>query len=177
MTYKQIFKPHKFGETADVRSIDDTGNPYQNLANGIVLQAAEDYIAAYRYILTHPDPIRIVSYLTQDQIDVLNEPYTQTKYEKLKVSRLKCAYKQEEYWYLAYRTYWTMERQKRIRATREYKAYIVAERSWVNAFAMIDDCREFFNGDWIKLLTDLDGPILLKQIEKIVREEINEHRS
>lgn len=177
MTYKQRYKPHKFGETADVRSIDDTGNPYQNLANGIVLQAAEDYMTAYRYILEHPDPIRIDQYLTKEQIDTLKEPTTQTKYEKLKVFRLKRAYKQEEYWYLAYRTYWTAERQKHIRTTKEYKAYINAERSWVNAFAMIDDCREFFNGEWIKFLTKLDGPELMKQIEKNVKEEINEHRS
>lgn len=99
-------KPRMYG--ADQDAVADTGDPYQNLANAIVLLAADDYRYAVRYIRRHPAPPSIPD---------------------------------------GYRG-------KR------------AQQRWCEQYRMIYDCRMFFMGDWIKMLTKLDGAELLRQLEE-----------
>lgn len=176
MTYRERFKAPKFGEKADATAIIDTGDPYQNLANGVVAQAAADYMAAIRLIGLKPDAPKLEEYLKPEQLDILREPIKRTEYEKLKLRRLKKQYRDEQYWETCYRVWWTTERHRRVRMTPEYRAYANAEKTWVDAHDMIEECEEFFHGDWIKMLTKLDGPELMRRCRKIAEEDLNELR-
>jgi tRNA nucleotidyltransferase (CCA-adding enzyme) len=161
--------PTKHQDGADWDMVVDTGDPFQNMANAIVQQAATDFMTAYRYIKDHPSPVRIESYLDGNQIQILNEPAHMTDHEKLVMMRTKKAFRDEVRWQTIYRVFDTTQRQIRVRHTPEYRAYIKAERAWVQAKESLDNCEAFFRGEWMKMLTALDGTelmgMLIKEVE------------
>lgn len=164
MKSKERYRPRKFGYDAAKGAIVDTGNPWQNLANGIVQQAAEDYRAALRYMREHPNPVRIDAFLSEEEINALQERVSRSKDELHRIRCTKPEYRDEVLWEVAYRAHWTQERQKRIRSTKAYQNYLRAEKRWVDSDSMLIDCEDFFQGDWIRMLTKLDGPMLMNQI-------------
>lgn len=105
MTYKKRYRVPKYGDNAGASAIVDTGDPYQNLANAIVQQAADDYRSAKRYLAKHPE-------IPEDKKAIYN---------------------------------------------------------WVNANKTVVECEAFFRGDWIKMLTNLDGREILAKL----KEELN----
>lgn len=52
-------------------------------------------------------------------------------------------------------------------AADDYQKALIAHKK---SAKMIKDCREFFTGEWYKELTNVDGEMLMKMLEKEVVE-------
>lgn len=171
MTYTKRYKPPKYQGTADFAiptSVPDTGDPYQNLAHGIVIQACDDCRIALKYKLAHDKAPVITDYLTAEDIDTLRQPTHHTDDERLWVARHKKPYRDEARWEAAYILQDRLNQMRKVRSKPEYRQYANSERMWVSTDSMIDDCEKFFNSDWFQWLTDLDGPELMRMIRREV---------
>lgn len=170
MTYEKRYRPPKFGEDAGYAAILDTGNPWQNLANAIVEQAANDYRNAIVYKQSHPDAPRIEHYVDENAVKTLRLSARRTSDESLYIARCKRedGYRDEATWEVANRIMDRVNRLKAVRNTADYRRYANAERNWTSCDSTIIDCERFFRGDWFKLLTRLDGPELINMLRKDV---------
>lgn len=166
MTYKQRYRAPKYGENAGEAAIVDTGDPYQNLANAIVEQAAEDYRVASIFLAKHPSPPKEEDYLTEEQIEILQMPQHRTMVEHWLLKRAKPPYKDEVLWEVETAKWWRIEQQRRVRKTEEFKNFKQRRHSWEQWRYTLDDCEKFFRGDWIKMLTRLDGEEILNRLKE-----------
>lgn len=165
MTYKVKYRAPKFGDNASQGMIQDTGDPYQNLANGVILQAAEDYRGSLKYLRDNPLPPRIESFMSGAEIETLRLPTRRTLKESDWIRCHKKPYRDEAKWIMSYVVLDRLNKIKAVRATKQYRAYAGQERLWVECNQTVDDCELFFNGDWFKMLTKLDGPELMEEIK------------
>lgn len=171
MTYDKRYHHEPKGGPDSVAAIADTGDPYQNLANAVVAQAADDYRNALRYLKEHPEPPKAEWYLERWQLLTLALPLRRTKSENAYIMRHRVAYRAEAIWAVEYARRWRIERVKRVRKSPEYRRYHNAEQRWVDAKDTVSDCEAFFQGDWIRMLTKLKGPDLMESLRKEVEEE------
>lgn len=147
----------------------DTGDPYQNLANAIVQQAADDYRAAAAFLAKHPRPPVDADYLAEEQIAVLRLPTRRTMQEHWLIKRAKPGYKDEVLWECETAKWWRIEQQRRVRESEAFKHFKQRRDSWEQWRYTLEDCKRFFLGDWIKMLTKLDGEEILAEL----KEELN----
>lgn len=171
MTYDVRYKPPKYQDNAAYAAFEDTGDPYQNLANGIVLQACEDYRYALRYKRTHDKAPDIKDYMTPEDIETLQIPARQTPDEKLYIARCKPAYRDQARWEMAYALHDRLNKLKRTRYKNGYRRYANHERAWCDVDGVIADCEWFFQSEWFHWLTKLDGPELMLMLRREVERE------
>lgn len=164
MTYKETYHNYAYGERADYAAVEDTGDPYQNLANGIVAQAGVDYRNALTYLAAHPKAPRFEEYMTREQVQIMAAPIRYTRHEKLFVMRHRVKYRDEARWEMGYALWWRMEQQRRVRKTPEYRRYARAEYNWVMYTDLKADCETFWRSSWATMLTNLDPMELKKKI-------------
>lgn len=166
MKRKERFRPPKYGDRADNNAIIDTGDPYQNLANAIVRQAAEDYRAAVRYLMKHREP-NMLDYITPEEAELIKIGANRTKHERyLRRHVWRKAYRDEVLWETDVALWWRRKQVKEIRESKEWKHFYFAETKWWDAEKTVKECEEFFLGDWIKVLTQLDGEELLNRLRE-----------
>ena len=166
MKQKERYRPHKYGDRADINTIVDTGNPYQNVANYIVQQAAEDYRTAVRYLAKHRKP-KMLDYISPEQAELIKAGANRTKRERyLRRHVWRKAYRDEVLWETDVALWWRRKQVKEIRESKEWKHFYFAEIRWWDAEKTVKECEEFFLGDWIKVLTQLDGAELLQRLRE-----------
>lgn len=149
MKQKERYRYPKYGERSEQGAAVDTGDPLQNLANAIVVQAADDYRRALQFLSMHPEPPSMYDYLTEREIVILdNAPrnYREMTPQQEKIQMLAVE----------------------IRKSKQFRNLKNAEYLWSTQFNMIRDCEQFFQGDWIMCLTKLDG----KELMRMLKEEV-----
>ena len=165
MKQKERYRAPKYGDRADINVVIDTGDPYQNLANAIVQQAAEDYRAACWYLRKHKKP-DMLDYIKPEEAKLLKIGTHYTKQERALRKRAKKKYREEILWETEIARWWRREQIRAIRNSEEWRHYYFAETRRWEAEKTVKECEEFFLGDWIKMLTRLDGAELLQRLRE-----------
>lgn len=118
----------------------DAGNPYQTLANAIVMVAVDDYRKAREFLSTHKDLPEMSEYLSEEEV----------------------------------RLFHTNEQQRVIiRRGASYQRYYRACKRFTEEQITIANCRKFFLGPMMQLLTKVDGVALLERLDKETSQEIS----
>lgn len=149
MKQKERYRPPKFGQDAGYAAIEDTGDPYQNIANAIVELAARDYMEALKFLEKYPEPPDVNKFLTKKQVSLLDTKIV--SFSSMSGAELE-----------------TAKRASELRRSKEYKRYKTAVYLWTNHMNRVADCELFFKGDWIQMLTGLDGVELMRMLKEEV---------